>query len=259
MIKNIFTEPKVRNIDLDHPHMMEMSRQIIRQKSFLLQIYLEWYYRITKTLEKIDLPVLELGSGGGFLKSIIPELITSDISYHQNTSIVLDGQELPFRPRSLGGIVMTNTLHHLPKPRQFFTCSARSIGPGGVLAMIEPWVTPWSRLIYSRLHHEPFQPNASEWEFASTGPVSGANGALPWILFQRDCDRFLREFPQWEIEKIELLMPFRYLLSGGLSYRSLVPGWSFNLWRELENIMDKWLNSFGMFAFIVLRRTEVEI
>ena len=47
-------------------------------------------------------------------------------------------------------------------------------------------------------------------------------------------------------------MPFRYLLSGGVSLRSLVPGWSFALWRNLENLLRPWMKSLAMFALIVL-------
>ena len=39
---------------------------------------------------------------------------------------------------------------------------------------------------------------------------SGANGALPWILFTARSRQFEREFPQWSVELIEPLMPFRY-------------------------------------------------
>ncbi len=35
--------------------------------------------------------------------------------------------------------------------------------------MIEPWVTPWSRIIYKYLHHEPFDPHETEWCFPPTG------------------------------------------------------------------------------------------
>jgi hypothetical protein len=120
--------------------------------------------------------------------------------------------------------------------------------------MIEPWVTPWSRWIYTRLHHEPFHPEALQWEFPAQGPLSGANGALPWIIFVRDRLQFEQEFPQWQIELIEPRMPFRYLISGGVSLRSLVPGWSFHLWRYTENALYYWINSLAMFAQIVLRR-----
>jgi len=49
-------------------------------------------------------------------------------------------------------------------------------------------------------------------------------------------------------------MPFRYLLSGGVSGRSLMPGWSFTFWRKLENLLQPWMNHLAMFALIVLRK-----
>ena len=118
--------------------------------------------------------------------------------------------------------------------------------------MIEPWVTGWSRLVYGHLHHEPFRPQAEEWGFPSSGPLSGANSALPWILFERDRDRFEQEFPQWEVREIQLIMPFRYLVSGGVSLRSLMPGWSFGLWRALEKVLLPWMDQWAMFALVTL-------
>ena len=122
--------------------------------------------------------------------------------------------------------------------------------------MIEPWVTTWSHHAYRRLHHEPFEPDAGQWHFPSNGPLSDANGALPWILFDRDRAKFKREFPSLKIESIMPMMPFRYLLSGGLSMRSLMPGWSFRTWRLLERLLQPWMNSWAMFARIVLVKTS---
>jgi len=84
--------------------------------------------------------------------------------------------------------------------------------------------------------------------------LSGANSALPWIIFDRDRTRFEREFPEWQIHTIKPFMPFRYLLSGGVSMHSLMPGWSFALWRNLENLLRPWMKSLAMFALIVLRK-----
>jgi hypothetical protein len=120
--------------------------------------------------------------------------------------------------------------------------------------MIEPWVTPWSRFVYGRFHHEPFQPDAATWSIAASGPLSGANGALPWIVFARDRQRFLREHPEWVIRAIDLQMPFRYLASGGVSLRSLSPGWSFGLWRGVERLVAPWMAQWAMFATIVIER-----
>jgi len=161
---------------------------------------------------------------------------------------------LPLADEALYGIVMIDVLHHLPQPRRFFIEAVRCVQPGGVIAMIEPWVTPWSRLVYTRLHHEPFQPEAAEWEFPSRGPLSGANSALPWIIFGRDRTQFEKEFPGLCIQVIRPLMPFRYLISGGVSLRSLMPGWTFGLWRRLEQALQFCMSDLAMFVYIVLRR-----
>lgn len=126
------------------------------------------------------------------------------------------------------------------------------------MAMIEPWVSPWSKLIYGYLHHEPFRPQADEWEFPSTGPLSGANMAIPWIIFERDRKRFEQEFPDWKIQSIVPFMPFSYVVSGGVSTRSLVPGTAFPLLRSLEERMQPVMKSWAMFAEIRLERTSAQ-
>ena len=254
MLKNVLAHPLTRGLDIDDPRCTELRRSLIRSKSFLRQIYQEWYEAIAALLPLDKEPILELGSGAGFFVEFVPELITSEVFYSRHVNVVLAGSGLPFMSESLSTILMTDVLHHLPQPRQFFAEASRCVRPGGLMIMIEPWVTPWSRLVYSRLHHEPFQPETAEWTFPQQGPLSGANSALPWIIFERDRTRFEREFPQWYIHTIKPFMPFRYLLSGGVSLRSFMPGWSFALWRNLENLLKPWMRSLGMFALIVLNK-----
>ena len=236
------------------PRTTLLRKEIIRKNNFLRQVYEEWYSYIVGVLPSGKEPVLELGSGAGYLEEFIPGLITSEVSYIQGVSVVLDGQTLPFSDNSLRAIVATNVLHHLPRVDQFFSEAARCVTIAGALIVVESWHTTWSRFVYSRLHHEPFDPEALEWGFHSSGSLSGANGALPWILFSRDRDKFEREFPQWRIKSIKLIMPFRYLLSGGISYRPFMPGFTFGLWRWIEYLMSRWMNSWAMFAQIVLIR-----
>ena len=245
-----------RTVDIDDPRAVEVRRQILREKPFLRRIYQEWYQQLARTVPSGDGAVLEIGAGAGFLGEHLPGVIRSDVFNHAGVDIVLDGLMLPLAGGVLPGIVMVDVLHHIPQPRRFFTEAARCVRPGGVIAMVEPWVTAWSKLIYGKLHHEPSRPEAPNWEFQSTGPLSGANGALPWILFERDRAQFVREFPAWDIDKIEIGMPFRYLLSGGMSMRSLAPGWSFPVWRALECTLQPWTPRLGMFAVIVLKRSR---
>jgi len=254
MLKSLLAHPLTRGLDLDDPRTTALRRRIIQEKTFLRQIYQEWYSILASDLPAGAGAAIELGSGAGFLRDFVPNLITSEVFGCVGVDIVLSGLDLPIKPASLRAIVMVDVLHHLPQARGFFREAARCVRPGGVVAMIEPWVTPWSRLVYTRMHHEPFDPEAPAWEFPASGPLSGANGALPHILFARDRAQFEREFPMWRIRTIEPMMPFCYLVSGGVSMRGLMPGWSFSWWRGLEKLLHPLTGELAMFAHIVLQK-----
>jgi SAM-dependent methyltransferase len=243
-----------RGLDVDHPHTTLARRDLLRRKPFLRSVYRDWYGRILAALPAGGGRVLEIGSGGGFLRELLPSAISSEIVAWQGVSLVADAHALPFPAGSLRAIVMTNVFHHLPNARGFLREAARASRGGGAIAMVEPWVTPWSRLVYRHLHEEPFEPDVPEWEFPSSGPVSGANNALPWMMFARDRARFERELPEWSIERIEPFMPVAYLISGGMSYPGLMPGFTYGLWRALEAAAAPIMDRVAMFALIVLRR-----
>lgn len=244
-------------IDIDDPRAIGQARAIVRSKPFLRRIYEEWYAAIVLALPGGSDPVLELGSGGGFLADVIPGLLTSEVQVCPHVRVVLDAQALPLPAGSLRAIVMTDVLHHLPESRRFFREAARCVREGGRIVMIEPWVSAWSTLIYTRLHHEPFVPDAATWEFPRGGPLSAANMALPWIIFVRDRQQFEREFPEWRVVSVTPFMPFRYLLSGGVSMPGFMPGWTFTMWRAVEAGVSRWSARLGMFASIVLERSDI--
>ena len=198
-------------------------------------------------------PVLEIGSGAGFLSRYIPDAFTSDVFPVRGLNLVLNSCQLPFAAQCLRAIAMTNVFHHIPSPSLFLDEAARCVRVGGAIVMIEPWDSLWSRWVYGNLHHEPYQRDVEHWEFPSTGPLSGANGALPWIVFERDRVRLARDHPQWRVASLKPLMPLAYLVSGGVTYRSFLPGWSFSSVRTLEKILPH--RHFAMFACIKLERT----
>jgi SAM-dependent methyltransferase len=253
----LLAHPLTRGMDLDDPRLTKLRRRIIQENEFLRRIYDEWYTELIETLPPGPGLVLEVGSGAGFLFKYVPNLITSDVALSGEYRVVLEAQHLPFADGTLRAILMTQVLHHLPSPRIFFKGAARCVRTGGVLAMIEPWVTRWSRFIYGKLHHEPFHPEVETWDFTVNGPLSGANSALTWVIFERDRSQFEDEFPEWRIDSTALSMPFRYLVSGGVSMRGLMPGWAFGIWRKLEDLLRPWMDKLAMFCKIVLVRDRI--
>lgn len=255
-LKQWLAHPLTQGKDIDTPETTDLRRAIINSKPFLKKIYAEWYAVIQSHLSQssVELPVLELGSGAGFLDDFVPKLITSEVFHLAGIQVVLDAQRLPFAEGSLKGVAMTNVLHHIPDASQFFSEAHRCIAPGGKIVLIEPWLTAWSRFVYRNLHHEPVDDKSKSWRIDGEGPLSRANSALPWILFCRDRSKFETVFPDLEIDLIEAYMPFRYLVSGGISLRNLMPAWSFPMWHWLETLLYLFRDHLGMFAIVTLTR-----
>ena len=88
MLKALLAHPLTRGLDIDDPRTTHLRLQIIQQKSFLRQIYEEWYRAIAATLPPGEGAVLELGAGGGFMSDLVPDLIASELFYCPNIRAV---------------------------------------------------------------------------------------------------------------------------------------------------------------------------
>lgn len=190
-----------------------------------------------------------MGSGGGFIKEFSPEIVTSDIIYHKGIDRKINANKLPFPDKTLRAIVGINVLHHIPKIEKFFYEAVRTLNPHGRVIFIEPWPTALSVPIYQYLHHEPFD-RTRDWYVRPGDPLFSANGALPWIIFSRDRNKFLQKFPALHVASITTFMPFSYLISGGIERRWPLFPWLFSWVRNLEKPFD----FLGLFALIVVEK-----
>lgn len=254
-LRDVLVHPLMRGLDPDVPHTTELRREVLRQKGFLQRLYREWYQSIVRDLPEGAGMVAEIGSGPGFLRDFIPGLVTSDILSLPGLSLVLDAHAMPFSDGTLKAVVLIDVLHHLTDTQMFLSEAARCVRPGGAVIMIEPWVTPWSRMVLGKLHYEPFDPSANQWKLSDSGPLSGANQALPWIVFHRDRHLFDLRFPAWRVRSITLDMPLSFIVSGGLTMRSLAPAGAYGIVRAIERLASPLMGLVAMFARIVLERT----
>src|SRR3972149_10539147 len=134
-----------------------LHREIILSKPFLKKLYEEWYHSFIKKIPGLpEGKLLEIGSGGGFLKQICPEIITSDIMGLPHCDMTFSAENIPFKENSLSAIFMIDVLHHIPDCKQFFKEAERTLSQGGRVIMIEPANTFFSRFIYKNMHHELF-------------------------------------------------------------------------------------------------------
>lgn len=241
--------------ELDAPERTLQHRATILRKPFLKKIYIQWYrLLLNKIPDSGGYKILEIGSGGGFIKEVNSHIITSDILEGVDCDLTFSAEKLPFEDNSLDAILMIDVLHHLPDCSKFFSEAQRTLRIGGKIIMIEPANTVFSRFIYKHIHHENFDPAAKEWSFESSGPLSGANGALPWIIFKRDYPLFKNLFSDLNCESFEYHTPFAYLVSGGLSYKSLLPGWLYSPLRIFELLISPLNKLTAMFQTITINK-----
>jgi len=257
MLSTLFRLPETRGVDINSPEAVLVHRRIIEQKVFLNKIYREHYalfQRQATALQALPGQLLELGSGGGFLKTILPEVITSDVAAYPTVDRVVYADRLPFAEASLKAIFLIDVLHHLPEPDLFFKEAERCLTPGGRVIMIEPFNSWLSRWVYKHFHHEDFDENAREWRVAGQGRLTAANQALPWIIFWRDQDLFRARYPALKILERRPHTALRYIFSGGLSWRALLPGVCYALVRRLDEVLAHFPRAFPLFQTIILER-----
>jgi SAM-dependent methyltransferase len=223
------TEPAVRDLDPDSAAQTGAHREVLRNKPLLRQLFQSFYRECRRMDERFfgDCPGkrLEIGSGSSFLKEIFPDVLTSDIKPLPFVDHVARAEKLPFDDESLRAIYAINVFHHLPSPRLFFQELERVLHPGGGVVMIEPYYGPVARILFKRLHtSEGYEMNVPAWESSSTmGAMSNANQALSYVVFVRDREVFQDQFPALELMLDRPHTHLRYILSGGVNYRQLVP------------------------------------
>jgi SAM-dependent methyltransferase len=257
MTFSLLSLPETRGIDLDSPEAVPIHRKIILSKPFLRQLYLDHYqlfHQQAVDLQSLPGQMLELGSGGGFLKEALPEVITSDVESYPSVERVIFADRLPFSAGGLKAIFLLNVLHHLPEPDPFFAEAQRCLTRGGRVIMIEPFNSVFARLLYKYIHHEIFDETAQDWRVTGEGRLTGSNQAIPWIIFWRDKNIFEARYPHLKIVERRPHTLTCYGLSGGLSFRSLAPGALYPLFRTLDKVLSVFPSVFPIFQTIILEK-----
>jgi SAM-dependent methyltransferase len=245
--------------DLDNPNRIGEIRAAIEAKPALKRFYTEVYARYAASLAASpnDGLAVELGSGGGFAQRMVPGLITTDILPYQGIDCVVDATLMPFKDHSVRFFGMLNVFHHIPDIPAFLREVGRCLVPGGRLLVIDQHAGWISTPVLKYLHHEPFLPDATEWRFETTGPLSGANGALAWIVFLRDRAKFVSQFPDLHLLHYRPFAPLVYWMAGGLKPWCLLPPIAYGGVRAMEQILLGISSNFGSFVQVEIERGAV--
>jgi SAM-dependent methyltransferase len=214
-------------------------------------VYREWFERLLAAAAARR-PVVEIGSGPGFFKECSPSLVATDVVPGLAVDVRCDADVLPFRSAGVGAIVMVDTLHHLPRPLDFLAEAARVLKPGGRLAMVEPWITAPSWVLYRYFHHEECRlgvdvarPFGSDAKAALEG-----NAAIPYLALARLHEAGL----PLHLVRAEPFVGLPYLATFGFKVEKPLPGFVQSLAGAAEAALRPLARWLATRIFIVLEK-----
>lgn len=254
-------EPDARGIHVDDHGLLDIHADILRDKRLLRSTFETFYRDMADLCDRFLVAEgleVELGAGAGFFKTLRPALITSDIRKGAGIDLVLDAQSMALADNSARCLYAINVFHHLPDPELFFAELVRVLRPGGGCILVEPHGGFASALLHRYLHREEhFDPTAPGWRTTQIcGPLSGANQAMAHIIFNRDLARFQATHGQ-SLELVHRayeLNGLRYIMSGGLSYRQILPSWMERPLALIEKLLTPLARYWSLHEVIVLRK-----
>jgi SAM-dependent methyltransferase len=232
----------------------EAHRRAWRDNQALRLLYQRWYDRVRAALPAQG-PWVELGSGPGLARELVPELVLTDLVAAPWHDRQVDAQAMPFADGSVGALVLFDVLHHLPSLARFFAEATRVLRPGGRVIACEPYASPLSYPVYRFFHDEGMTMSADPWaESPDRVDPFESNQSGPTRIFAGGARELLRRFPAFRLVQLERLAGPAYPASGGFARAPLLP---LALWRALLAVEDRLPEvAFRLIGFRVLAVLE---
>ena len=225
---------------LNHKKIDHKNRKIYQNKDLIKIIYNNYYKNIKKNIYLSDKKkILELGSGGGNIKKVIKECITSDQFKNKNIDRIENVYKINFKKNSISNIILIDVFHHLQFPSLALKEIHRVLIKNGRIIMVEPAMGYIPRIVYKIFHYEPNGFNLKiKWnnipkKIPSSNQYFSAQ-SMPWRAF------FLKELnlkSKYKIKSIRPFSDFAFLLSGGYSYKALYPKFLYSFIKLIDKML----------------------
>lgn len=256
------SEPSLKKFDVDGVERLELHGKVLESKQMLKEVFVEFhhsFHQLATRFLKTDGLEVELGAGVAPMRETYPTVLATDIVYGPHLDRELNAQDMALDDESVRAFYGQNCFHHFPEPDLFFKEINRTLKVGGGAILIEPYYGLFASALYKRLFKsEGFDKHYASWNTPATGPMNGANQALSYLIFIRDREEFTRKHPTLEIVHQEVCNNYlRYLISGGLNFRQLLPNACIPLIKAFEVILKPLNRLFGLHHILIIRKKEV--
>lgn len=211
-------------------------------KPLLRSIYRDFYRRIADSaLPPSAGLVVELGSGIGGIRDVLPHCIRTDIFENSHIDQVENAYALSFEKQTVGTLILFDVFHHLQYPGAALREFERVVVPGGRVIIFDPCVSLLGLVVYGAFHHEPLGLRTP----ISWNPPNGwnpdehsyyaAQGNAYRVFFGSERHHIS---DAWEVVSRSRLSALSYVMSGGYSRPQMYPTSFYPVMRLVDRVLD---------------------
>jgi SAM-dependent methyltransferase len=210
-----------------HNREIQANAEHWRRKPLLQKIYRDFYAEIAGELRH-DLPgeTVEIGSGIGNLKTVMPEALATDIFPNPWLDRIENAYALTFENESVANLILFDVWHHLQYPGTVLAEFWRVLARGGRLIIFDPAMGMLGRIVYRVFHHEPL---GLRKELQWWAPPDFRSNEMTYYAAQANAhrvfvsDQYAAQLGDWRMVRRSLIAGIPYIASGGFSGPQLYP------------------------------------
>jgi SAM-dependent methyltransferase len=214
-----------------------------RRKPLLQKIYGDFYREIAGELRS-DLPgeTVEIGSGIGNLKTVVPKALATDIFPNPWLDRVENAYAMSFEAGSVANLILFDVWHHLEFPGTALAEFHRVLAPKGRLIIFDPAMGLLGRIVYGLFHHEPL---ALKGEIRWRAPADFSPGEMTYYAAQGNAQRIFfsgesaSELNDWRTMRRTLFAGIPYVASGGFRGPQLFPESVLPVLRAIDRVASR--------------------
>ena len=237
---------------------VEKNRVLWERKPALQHAYRKLYGAIASRLAGGPADVtLELGSGIGHSKDVMPQCVTSDTFPAPWLDRVESAYRISYTDGAVTNLILFDVWHHLEFPLGALNEFSRVVRSGGRVILLEPAVGLLGLFVYGLFHKEPLGLMRSinmaiPAPGATAVPAPYAAVANCWRMFRRPA--FREGLADWKILEVRRFSALAYLGTGGYSGPQLLPQSLLPVAYGMEKILDYLPLLFAIRMIVVLER-----
>jgi len=234
------------------------------RKPLLHQIYHDDYRLIAQYLRR-DIPgqIVEIGSGIGAMKSVIPDCVCTEAFPLPGIDRVANAYASDFADGSVSNLILFDVWHHLRFPGTALEEFHRVLAPGGRLILFEPAMSLLGLIVYGLFHHEQlgwlrpveWQIPPHESKARAAEAYFSAQSHASRIFCSSKYDPLLRS---WERITTRRMAAIAYVASGGFRGPQLYPDHWYSRIKRLTQPLDYLPTLFATRMLIVLGKRAGE-